>query len=362
MNYFIIIVLIILAGQVIILGEATDPGLKKLFEQTHPLSVDRLPHQYNLWWRLINYTANTEGLSDCYVCANAPHSTDKPFRLQPVSLPEIQIKCLIWLQAMFASSPESSCNVWLSMLRYHLLQLKEDVKIANECTPVCAYMYSQNSIPWILHSRLTPPNSMPTSLQVQGKVNEIIPMCICQNAGLGDKWLGHSNCARHYVNIEHFWGASTSSGNLWSTTNLTSYTVMTNNGLLVLTVYPDSIIPATETAYIPLKEKYWICGNNAYHWLPKRWSGCCYIGTLNTHLTFLSKTGEPLVKRRGPRVPKRIKRALKDYKPHLRISSGVKTLEGIFPWYGTIHNAYLIDNISLELETFAEYAIEDFIY
>jgi len=33
---------------------------------------------------------------------------------------------------------------------------------------------------------------------------------------------------------------------------------------------------------------------------------------------------------------------------------------GIFPWYGTVQNALVIDNISMQLESFANYAIEGF--
>lgn len=34
------------------------------------------PHSYanNMWWRLINHTARVNGLSDCYVFAQLPHS------------------------------------------------------------------------------------------------------------------------------------------------------------------------------------------------------------------------------------------------------------------------------------------------
>ncbi len=34
------------------------------------------PHSYanNMWWRLINHTARVNGLGDCYVCAQLPHS------------------------------------------------------------------------------------------------------------------------------------------------------------------------------------------------------------------------------------------------------------------------------------------------
>lgn len=132
--------------------------------------------------------------------------------------------------------------------------------------------------------------------------------------------------------------------------------LVTNKGPQTLEVYPDAIIPTPDMAYALLKDRYWICGNNAYPWLPVQWSGCCYIGRFTTHLTFLSRTGEALVGRR-PRA-RRVKH--EEYRPHLRISSAVKTLEGIFPWYGTVHNAYLIDNVSLELESFANYAIEGF--
>lgn len=356
MSYFLVTTIIIFIGLFIIVGETTDPGLNQLFEHTHPLMVDRPPHQYNLWWRLLNYTANTEGLSDCYVCANTPHSTDKPFQLQPVPLPEIKTKCLIWLQAMIVGSPESSCTVWLSVLSHHFSRMGIDVRLADECASVCTYMHAQDSIPLILHTRPSneiPTDSMPASLQVQGKIGDVAPMCICQNAGLGDRWLGYSDCSRRYVNIGLFWGPSMSSGNLWSMANTTPYQLMTNNGLQILQVYPDSVIPTSETAYLLLKERYWICGNNAYRWLPKQWSGCCYIGLLNTHLTFLSKTGAPLISRRT-------KRSHPEYRPHQRVSLGTKILEGFVPWYGSVHNAYLIDNISLELESFANYAIEGF--
>lgn len=361
MSCFIYTILVIFLGQFPSKGSTSEPAMKLLYERTYPLMAERPPHQYNLWWRLLNYTTHTEGLSNCYVCANTPHSTDKPFRLQPVAIPEIQTKCLIWLQTIFLGAPDSPWTFWMSKLRRDMLRLGVDAKFTEECVTVCSYMYDHDSIPWVTHIRFTPAESMPSALQVQGKTNQIVPICICQNSGERDRWMGHSTCTRRYVNLERSkpWGQDSSSGNLWSSGNVTQYSLITDSGPKMFEVYHDSIIPTDKIPYIPLRGKYWICGGNAYHWLPKKWSGCCYVGTLDTHLTFMSRTGEPLVRQKRL---KRVKRASRrtDYRPHLRTSPGVKTLEGVFPWYGTVHNAYLIDNISLELESFADYAIEGF--
>lgn len=163
---------------------------------------------------------------------------------------------------------------------------------------------------------------MPSSIQIQGRVGQKTPMCICQDAGTKGKWVGHSICDCRYMNLEPFWGFSMSSGNMWSMVNSTPYKLNTDNNPRTFQVYPDTIIPTSEDKYALLKDKYWVCGSNAYHWLPERWSGCCYIASLKTHLTFLSRTGDALVIQKSQK--KRVKRA--DYRPHLRISSGVKTL------------------------------------
>lgn len=153
MSYYLTAVIFVILRFLIFRGQATDPGLKQVFEHSYPLTAVRPPHQYNLWWRLLEYSAKTEGLSDCYVCANSPHSTDKPFRLQPVPMSEVESKCMIWLQAMLLNLPKSSCPVWLSILNRLLSQIGVNVDAHKECASLCASMHSPVSISWVLHQK-----------------------------------------------------------------------------------------------------------------------------------------------------------------------------------------------------------------
>lgn len=350
MGYFRIVIIVIF---LVATGQSNDEGLNQVFKHSHPLTAIQAAHQDNLWWRLLNYTAVHEGYSECYVCANSPHSTDKPFRVQPVSIQEIEFKCLMWLQAMTYYLPQVPCSILLSNISHKLITLGIDIDIFKECASTCEYIHPHDSVPAKAHVKANRDDTMPKAIQVYVKPKFIAPVCVCQNSGIKYKWIGHSRCAKRYVNNNSFWGPTTSSGNMWSMTKSISYILITNDGFGNFSVYADSIIPTSQEQYGLLNNKFWICGNNAYSWLPAQWSGCCYIGYLSTSLTFIPPNDQ-IVNKKFTRQ----KRGT--YKPQLRISSGGKVLGGFFPWYGTVQNAHVIDNISMELESFANYVIEGF--
>lgn len=253
--------------------------------------------------------------------------------------------------------PNGECANWMTNIRHKLSAVKVTNVDWAECESACKFIPSLGSIPAGFHKDTGKMQLNP--IQVYVRPNQIVPSCVCQTPEINARWVGYSKCEKRYVNDFKYWGPAQSSGNLWLSRNLTSYNIMDTFGLADMAVYSDVIIPPVQNRYMLLTKRFWICGSNAYLWLPAFWSGCCYLGHVSAPLTFIGKA-EALVKKQTPIRTKRDNPKFQEYRPHLRISSEVKTLEGLFPWYGTVHNAYLIDNVSLELESFANYAIEGF--
>ncbi|KAG8001029.1 Endogenous retrovirus group 3 member 1 Env polyprotein [Nibea albiflora] len=114
------------------------------------------------------------------------------------------------------------------------------------------------------------------------------------------------------------------------------------------------------------KDIWWICGGNAYLFLPYGWSGCCYMATLKLpYEAFVIRTEKGHDEMQSnDTLGTRVKRELAQFHNlesyHWRISLGEKWGIGLFPWYGVTFLADHIDNITYTLQGFANETIRGF--
>ncbi|KAJ8015994.1 hypothetical protein DPEC_G00002520 [Dallia pectoralis] len=103
-------------------------------------------------------------------------------------------------------------------------------------------------------------------------------------------------------------------------------------------------------------DHYWVCGDNAYVYLPQGWSGCCVFVTLNTTLKMF-----PIVDNHGCRMRRSESISPDSVPSEDRRSSGwEKFWRGLAPWYGTVKNAHEMDRVGYELETLVNITTEGF--
>lgn len=97
-------------------------------------------------------------------------------------------------------------------------------------------------------------------------------------------------------------------------------------------------------------DHYWICGDNAYLYLPTNWTGCCIFGKLNISLVVMHKTNSSI-----PSRLRRIKRGISqsNYVPSnsRRSLKLEKFWRGLIPWYGASENAHELDRLGYHLES-----------
>lgn len=107
---------------------------------------------------------------------------------------------------------------------------------------------------------------------------------------------------------------------------------------------------------------YWLCGNEAFLFLPPGWSGSCYFVNLTiTNLSLLPITLNQLSE--SGHIHKREMAQFSNLESyHCRISLGEKWGIGIFPWYGVTFLADHIDNITYSMLAFANETIKGFQY
>ncbi|KAL1248883.1 hypothetical protein QQF64_022201 [Cirrhinus molitorella] len=83
--------------------------------EEHWLNHPDPPHLYanNMWWRMINHTAKMNGLSECYLCAQLPHSiTGGDWWLYQNPDPEV-MKGLATIAVAVTSLPEED-DLWIA--------------------------------------------------------------------------------------------------------------------------------------------------------------------------------------------------------------------------------------------------------
>ena len=126
-----------------------------------------------------------------------------------------------------------------------------------------------------------------------------------------------------------------------------------------------SVINQTLPANVSIgnfRDIWWICGKQAYIFLPHGWTGCCYMATLKLPWDVsIIKQGKQQESSGG-----RMKREMATFSNlesyHWRISLAEKWGIGLFPWYGVTFLADHIDNITYTIQGFANETIKGFEY
>nr|XP_043893448.1 uncharacterized protein LOC122776789 [Solea senegalensis] len=112
----------------------------------------------------------------------------------------------------------------------------------------------------------------------------------------------------------------------------------------------------------PIGNFYWLCGNEAFLFLPPKWSGCCYF----VNLTIANLEILPITLNQNSNPMHVHKREMAQFSTlssyHWRISLGEKWGIGLLPWYGVTFLADHIDNITYSMSGFANETIKGFQY
>ncbi|RXN28332.1 envelope poly [Labeo rohita] len=244
----------------------TDPINQTLLRQVravktgdeHWLDHPDPPHPYanNMWWRLINHTAKMNGLSDCYVCAQLPHSITGGDWWAYQDPDKDVIKYLAAIAVAAAGMSENS-NLWIM----------------------------ENSTKWTTVRSLK---------RVAGRVATVrempMNMTCYQNDGGGQESMGHipaSHCNELYMTAS----ITEETGHiclacLWNSTislgRLPQY-VLGQHYLSDANSFERARCKqACSTVHIPdndgtsvVEEWYWLCGHVVYTSLPRHWTGTC---------------------------------------------------------------------------------------
>lgn len=231
------------------------------------------PHAFaaNMWWRLANYTAKSEGKTgDCYVCTKMPHSASGPHVEVKSPRTEEELECPIFVSITGMMAPNRSA-IW-SCGKSRIMMLATQV-----------------------HAKVTTIGSIPDSL-------------LCMERETGTVRLGiipKSKCNRtyHHCEIENM-SCCMSCILHYPKANMTECSKRTPHPISTMIAYGwanpfiqdvcskyCALVPGQNCyRYAPasrgtraVKDWFWLCGHRVYTTLPEDWSGRCALVTLEEY-------------------------------------------------------------------------------
>ncbi|XP_029942934.1 uncharacterized protein LOC115384901 [Salarias fasciatus] len=296
--------------------------------------------QDNLWWRAARAVARGLHNSSCIVCAFMPHATPANTLLipHPVSLSDSLYTFIRYRK-----------NQTLLTLRYPnatvppLTPFREPMHFSNITNFTCAHTGTIYELRGLRSPFGPPPLCVRQPARTRSHLGDTVGCALTLNVSCS---VDHQPCPNATSPHASTWWSGSP---LWSVIYL-NYSVFTNMYSLFLqwdakTVLKGDIVSFPSRAgYGCPTDMVWVCGHRSYIYLPRDWSGTCYLAHLIPAVTVHSSAADI------PGVRRLRKRAVAVPEDKRRIGWGQAFWGGFFPWHGTVRNQHEINSLAWELE------------
>uniref|UniRef100_A0A671TM20 Uncharacterized protein n=1 Tax=Sparus aurata TaxID=8175 RepID=A0A671TM20_SPAAU len=335
---------------------ATEQVIRKkreLFEKNDwkpwGFDADELLNDYNeknSWYSFIRWMKERMYSANMTVLAiqSPPANWHSLFQLEVKHCP-----CLdpvVSLVQYYANQPKIDKDTRMHCKFSHKVWYNANKKLHNHPTDQtnvylsCISWFCDHMLPQTIPSKSTYAES--TEIPIDQSISH--PICVCANGN--GQFMGVSHCPNPVASL-------TTKNSKIGHTDIT----FRNRETVVINKFLQA---PTHKGIPPIGNFYWLCGNEAFIFLPPGWSGCCYFVNLTiTNLALL-----PINLRQQLENGHIHKCELAQFSTlaacHWRISLGEKWGLGLLPWYGVTFLADHIDNITYSMSALANETIKGF--
>ncbi|XP_076590456.1 uncharacterized protein LOC143322906 [Chaetodon auriga] len=289
-----------------------------------------LKPEENSWYTVVLSTARRITNDSCYVCTQLPHGVGDaiPVTPRPLNISET-------LGVMLAFT------LGVSLRNRTVTDMTKSINMCNISITnyggSTARFWNMTQVTQVgVHQSIMTTN--PT--KQQGTVC-FTRKCFTER----EHFLGISPCKQ---TVMATCGVSWGNGNTTSCRNRTPYIAslnLTDTVSLNRPGYdnPVLLLPNGD-GYRSLKEHVWVCGQHVYQSLHPGWCGTCYLAKLVSSVTILPTLSHFHTHYTHYYIPHRARRDTE------RVPQWQKGIGGFLPWWGTVNNAFKIDDLAVELE------------
>ncbi|XP_023183835.1 uncharacterized protein LOC111606787 isoform X2 [Xiphophorus maculatus] len=310
------------------------------------------PHDYstNLWWKLMNRTAYEGHAVNCYVCAQLPVSIHNS-GLRPGNITDDKQMCLYVLSTRPRRVPplrgdrprekDYSADLRMGEAVQGLFQ-SLNCSLAEDVLPFSSSQQTVWKIPEIISLAGAKPGSLGNCVYNNGNVFlGTLPWNLCNRVyTYCEPTQDYITCVacRGQRMAPHCkgWKENPDCDNLLQER---SFNITHKMKRRQETTLCSAIVPGDYGSRM-LSDWYFICGNEAYMFLPKNWGGLCAVVPLINPIAFIRKAQDDSHTRSKRTVMSEVKRwgGLTTHTGvpwEFRIwNGGEKFMQSLFPWVG----------------------------